>query len=138
MTNNMTNVTFSSVDLKMVEFKKSKEIAIKSYQIVIEDEINLVSFDKTSFVLEYCRKTKNKDPFYVRTVFEFTVYFDEVGIAFYNGDLERIKRFAELRKSEIVTNLNLPQRASLLIGNIVREIGAPFISIPIIVENSKK
>ena len=134
-----TSVRFSPVYLKYVKFERSDSIDDKTYRIDVSDTITISEVNDNSFKVEFVRKTVTKVPFFVEVCFDFVVSLDETGVDYYKGDLERIQNFAELRKNEIVNNLNLPSRASLLIGNVVKEIGTPFISVPhVIIKEQNK
>ena len=128
--NSTTNVNFSQVNLKKVDFIRNENLEQKEYKIDIVDLIKVLDVKANCFKIEYCRRTIGNEPFFVSVLFDFIVFLDKNGCDFYNGDLERIKNFAELRKAQIVSNLNLPSRASLLIGNIIKELGTPLISAP--------
>ena len=135
MSENKTNVNFSQINLKKVEFKRCENIENKEYKIELKDSIKIVNVNDKSFGVEYSRQTISSEPFMVHVCFDFIVYLDKTGIDFYSGDIDKIKKFAELRKAEVVNNLNLPSRASLLIANIINELGTPFISSPNVINN---
>lgn len=133
----MIDVRYSDIMLTNVSFKKSDSFKEQSYQINFADIIKISDVTASSFKLIYERATTQKEPFYVSVVFELLVTMDKKGIDYYAGDLERVKSFANARKMEIVNGVALPSRASLLIGNIVREFGMPLITPPFLTPNSK-
>lgn len=133
----LVQVNFSEVLLKEVSFNRSKSLGEETYKIDVVDSIIVDEVDAKSFKVIYVRETKGDNPFKFKVVFDFVTYLDEQGIEYYKGDLDKIKNFAETRKVEIVNNMGLVARASLLIGNIVKEVGNPFITQPAVIVAKK-
>ena len=133
----LVQVNFSEVLLKEVSFNRPSSLSDETYKIDVVDSIVIDEVDSKSFKVIYTRETKGDIPFGFKVVFEFVTFLDDQGIEYYNGDLDKIKNFAEARKVEIINNMGLAARASLLIGNIVKEVGNPFITQPAVIVTKK-
>lgn len=130
MENEKINVNYSDVILKSFKFEKSENYKEQPYKIDFEDFVKISCVTEESFKIEFSRSTRHSDPFVISATFELTVSFDKNGIEYFNGNLEQIREFAAKKKIEIVNGVAIPARASLLIGNVVREFGAPLITPP--------
>ncbi|MBO4667456.1 MAG: hypothetical protein J5666_04950 [Bacilli bacterium] len=131
-------VTFGEVFLKEANFVRPNALDQTNYQIDVVDIIDVVDVAKDSFRVLYTRKTRTDVPFKFSVTFDFVTYLGREGTDYYQGDIERIKKFAEARKVEIINNMSLASRASLLIGNIIKEVGNPFITQPAVITPSNK
>ena len=124
------NVSFEEILIKEVKFKKSENMALKSYKIECSDNIEVVDVNNNGFKLEYTRKTETEEPFTFIVTFEcFCKIQGETEF-----DLEKIKQTAETNKESIVSNLNLPSKASLIIGDITSNLGTPYLSRPYLIK----
>ena len=130
-------VSFSEVSLKEAVFLRPGVLEQENYQIDVIDVIDITDVSEKSFRILYTRKTRTDNPFKFLVSFEFVTFLGQEGEEHYQGDLEKIKNFAEARKVEIINNMGLPSRASLLIGNIVKELGNPFITQPAVIVNNQ-
>ena len=133
----LVQVNFSEVLLKEVSFNRPSSLGEEIYKIDVVDSIIIDEVDAKSFKVIYVRENRGGIPFKFKVAFDFVTYLDEQGIEYYNGDLDKIKNFAEARKVEIVNNMGLAARASLLIGNIAKEVGNPFITQPAVIVTKK-
>ena len=138
MEQSKTQVNFSEVILKEVSFLRPGLLDQENYQIDVGDQIDISDVTDKSFRVLYTRKTRGDIPFKFSVSFELVVFLGQEGIDHYQGDVEKILNFAEARKVEIVNNMALPARASLLIGNIVKELGNPFITQPAVIIGNHK
>ena len=122
------SVNITNVMLKEVKFVRAEQIGFERYKINVADKVNVDNVANDGFKISYSREITNNDPFYAIVTFDVYLSLNEDGTNVFGGDLNKIKEFAEKRKNDIVINLSLPARASLLIGNMTKEVG----SVPLI------
>ena len=137
MSSPMINVNFKEIALKQCSCKVGEMTPSTTYNIVLEDSAEVVSVKSDEFVIQYVRKTASDNPFFCEVIYEFVVSIDEKHVGIFEGDVQRVKEFAERKKKVMVNSLALPSRASLLIGNMINETGTPFISAPIFMEKKE-
>ena len=130
MENKQLNVSFEEVFIKQVSFQKSKNMTSKSYNIECSDNVEVVEVNNDGFKIEYTRKTETEEPFTFVITFECLCKIQGES----NIELERIRQTAEKNKESIVSNLNLPSKASLVIGDITSHLGTPYLSRPFLIK----
>lgn len=130
MENKQLNVSFEEVFIKQVSFQKSKNMTSKSYSIECSDNVEVVEVNNNGFKIEYTRKTETEEPFTFVITFECLCKIQGES----NIELERIRQTAEKNKESIVSNLNLPSKASLVIGDITSHLGTPYLSRPFLIK----
>ena len=126
------NVSYENIFIKDISFKRAEKLEFKPYNIQFQDVISVVEFDENGFKIEYERNSLTSDPFSFAVKFDFYCRFDAKSKEVMNGDLNKIKEFAEKQKEFITNSLNLPSRASLIIGEITSNLGTPYLSRPFI------
>ena len=132
MESKVTNLSFNPSQLERVNFVFGSPEIDKVYSIKIFDTVEIDEINSKSFKIIYSRSTKEKSPFYISVSYSVIAIFDQVGVDFYAGDLERIKNFAETNKIDICNKIHLPSKASTLISNIVRDTGTPVVTPPFV------
>lgn len=132
--NQNINVTFEDIFIKEVDFHRSQNMEMKSYNIECVDSIRVSSADENGFRLEYTRKTVTKEPFFFTVVFECYCRLNQKSKDILGGDTKRIELTAEKHKEGIVANLNLPSKASLVIADITSHLGTPYLSRPFLIK----
>ncbi|GEM_PF-5897691 len=132
--NENINVTFDEVLLKSVEFERVEKMGFHSYKIECIDSGRVTDISPEGFRVEYERKTTTTEPFSFSVKFDLYCRFDSKSKAILDSDLERIKKFADDNKMNVIASLNLPNRASLVIGNITTQMGTPYLSRPYLIK----
>ena len=131
------NVSFEEILIKEISFNRSDKIEMRSYNIECIDIVSVASVEQDGFRLEYCRKTKTKEPFSFSVVFDCFCRLDDSSKEKIKNNIDKLNEMAEKHKEEIVSNLNLPAKASQVIADITSHLGTPYISRPLIIQNKK-
>lgn len=129
-------VNLTPAVLKKCSFEYFDSVPNKEYKITLVDSVEAFDFKEKSFILRYERKTVNTEPFSASVVFDLSIQIKDIKDLEENE--ETIQQFAERKKIDIVNRTGAPSFASLLISNLTRDAGGPYVSIPVFIKLDKE
>ena len=129
------DVEFGESNLTKIVFNYQNIPEKDSFEVKVKDTADVNVLNERAFEIIYSRQTTTNEPF--TFVVEFKVIITVKNLEQLKENNETLEEFANRKKKEIIERLTLPVRASLLIGNMTKECGGAFVTIPVFYDKEK-